>query len=377
MKAPYPILHVAVNMNRGGAETLIMNLFRHIDRSQIQFDFLTFREGSFDEEIRRLGGHIHRLPYINESGAIQFWKSLIHFFRTHPEYHIVHSHLDKMSGFILSAAKKAGIPFRIAHSHNTQSEGSWLIKGVKWYAGHQLTRSATHHLACSTLAAQWLYGNTTSADILKNGIDTRHFHFSQAERHQIRGTLHLHEDAFVVGHVGRMNEQKNHMYLLAVFSEIIEKNKCAHLLLIGEGPLKAELKHKVMRLQLQEHVHFLGVREDVHQLLQAMDLMLFPSRHEGLPVSLIEAQGAGLPCLISDSISREVDVGANLVAFESLHHSPSIWADRALKLKRSKGNMKNWIKKAGYDIRDSASWLENYYLELYIKQEALILNERR
>ena len=192
MGGPIRILHVVVNMNRGGAETLIMNLYRNMDRSKVQFDFLTCREGAFDEEIAAMGGRIHRIPYVTDVGHFGYVKALDAFFTSHPEYKIVHSHMDKMSGLVLRSAKKAGIPIRIAHSHNTSSEGGTATKVYKSYAGKFILPNASHLLACSNLAANWLFEKKANqARILKNGIDCDQFAFSAEVRKQVREELKL------------------------------------------------------------------------------------------------------------------------------------------------------------------------------------------
>src|SRR5690625_4425482 len=206
MDSPLRILHVVVNMNRGGAETLIMNLYRNINRSKVQFDFLTFKPGVFDTEIKNMGGRVHRIPYITDRGHIGFTQALSQFFKKQREYKVIHSHMDKMSGFILKFAKKAKIPIRIAHSHNTESEGGLLAKVYKWYGGSHILTSATHFYACSNKAATWLFKNKSKeAYILKNGIETNQFTFSPNARQTIRSELKLKKDTLVLGHVGRFS----------------------------------------------------------------------------------------------------------------------------------------------------------------------------
>jgi glycosyltransferase involved in cell wall biosynthesis len=301
---PLRILHVVVNMNRGGAETLIMNMYRHINRNKVQFDFLTCKEGVFDKEIIKMGGTIHRIPYISDVGHFKYQKVLEKFFLEH-HYKIVHSHMDKMSGFVLLAARKAGIPIRISHSHNTSSEGGVAARAYKWYAGQFILSNATNLFACSNEAAQWLFQKkSNSTKILKNGIESKKFVFSRKLRKQVRNELELADDSFVLGHVGRFNHQKNHSFLIDLFYQYSKINPQAILLLVGDGTLKQEIERKVADLYLTEKVILLGVREDINRILQAFDVFVFPSLHEGLPVSLIEAQAAGLPCVISDVISQ-------------------------------------------------------------------------
>ncbi|MBM7604656.1 glycosyltransferase involved in cell wall biosynthesis [Metabacillus crassostreae] len=365
MDGPIRVLHVVVNMNRGGAETLIMNLYRNIDRSKIQFDFLTCKEGVFDQEILELGGKLHTIPYITDRGHFHYIKNLNQFFNANKHYQIVHSHMDKMSGFVLEAAKKAGIQVRIAHSHNTQSEGGFAAKLYKEYAGINIGKSATHYLACSNSAAKWLFKNkANSSKLLKNGIDTEKFTFSKKIRDKIRNELGV-EDRLVLGNVGRFNHQKNHSFLIDVFSElnIIEPKAC--LVLVGDGALRSDIEEKVKRLGLEEKVKFLGVRSDINSLLQAFDLFVFPSFHEGLPVTLIEAQGAGLPCLISENITKEVDMGINLVKFLPINRK-NVWVEEIVEVlskKESRNIPHEALSQKGYDIKNTANFIHDFYME--------------
>ncbi|PGM87436.1 glycosyltransferase family 1 protein [Bacillus cereus] len=365
MGTPLRVLHVVVNMNRGGAETLIMNLYRNIDRSKVQFDFLTCKEGVFDEEIVKLGGNIHRIPYVTDVGHRGYIKALDTFFYSHPQYKIVHSHMDKMSGFVLRSAKKAGIPVRIAHSHSTSSEGGTIAKVYKWYAGASIIPCATHFLACSIAAAQWLFPDRASTtEIFKNGIECAKFAFSSEIREQVRKELKLHKDAFVIGHVGRFAYPKNHTFLIDIFAQLIESRPKSILLLVGDGPLRVEMEKKVEKLNLTNRVKFLGIRSDINRLLQAFDIFVFPSIYEGLPVTLIEAQGAGLPCVISDNITQDVDLGLDLVeqcslldVREWIGKLQSI-ADR--KISRSIAQFE--LAEKGYDIKNITGFTQKFYV---------------
>lgn len=367
MGDPLRVLHVVVNMNRGGAETLIMNLYRNIDRTKIQFDFLTCKEGVFDSEIIDMGGNVHQIPYVTEVGHHSYIRELRRFLQENPTYKIIHAHLDKMSGFVLKAAKQANVPVRISHSHNTESEGTLPAKVYKWYAGSQIKSSATHQFACSRAAAKWLFGSEyEEAFILKNGIELDTFQFSTADRAAMRKELQLKEETFVLGHVGRFSHQKNHLFLLEVFSIVSEKLPHAKLLLVGDGPLNQEIKQKIKKLNLEEKVSLLGIQENINRLLQAFDLFVFPSVHEGLPVTLIEAQGAGLPCLISEAITTEVDMGIGLVQYLPIIDA-DVWAEKIVQI--TKTNQKREVQqtnlvKKGYDIRKTAKDTQSTYLAL-------------
>jgi glycosyltransferase involved in cell wall biosynthesis len=359
-------------MNRGGAETLIMNLYRNMDREKVQFDFLTCKKGVFDNEITQLGGRVFRIPYITEIGQRGFSNEVRKFLAKHPTYLIIHSHLDKISGFVLRSAKRENVPIRIAHSHNTESEGSHLAKIYKWYAGNYVNRSATHLYACSHAASRWMFGERSGqAHILKNGIDTEKFSFSSHIRDSTRHELGIHEDTFVIGHVGRFSHQKNHLYLLDVFAKVQKELPQSMLVLVGDGALRREIRKKIRALKLQKNVKLLGVREDIPALLQAFDLFVFPSLHEGLPVTLIEAQGAGLPCLISDRITTEVDMEIGLVKYLDLADQ-SNWTEHILNIAKTEQLRevhRGALSEQGYDIKHIAEQTQISYLAL--KDEAL------
>jgi glycosyltransferase involved in cell wall biosynthesis len=364
---PLRILHVVVNMNRGGAETLLMNLYRNIDRSKVQFDFLTCKEGVFDKEILELGGKIHRISYITDVGHKGYLKALDKFFESHLSYKVVHSHMDKMSGLVLRSAKKADIPVRIAHSHSTQSEGGILAKAYKQYVGSNIIPYATHLYACSYGAAKWLFGKShNKATILNNGIEYNKFRFSNDIRKKMRDELNVGKNTLVIGHVGRFNKPKNHTFIIDIYHEIVKLIPDSVLVLVGNGQLHAEIREKAVNLNLLENIKFLGLRGDVDHMLQGFDQFVFPSLHEGLPVTLIEAQGAGLQCIISEAITKEVDMGLGLVHYLPLTEK-RMWVDKVNNLASESKDRNISISKLaqkGYDIRKTAEITQNAYLSL-------------
>ncbi|MEN1970014.1 glycosyltransferase family 1 protein [Lentibacillus sp. N15] len=367
MGGPIRVLHVVVNMNRGGAETLIMNLYRNIDRTSVQFDFLTFKEGVFDAEIIKMGGKVYRIPYITDVGHIGFIKQVTAFLAAHPAYKMVHCHMDKMAGLVLRAAKKQHVPIRIAHSHNTKSEGGWLQRMYKSYAGSHVKRSATHFYACSQAASKWLFGaKSKQAWIVKNGIEADKFSYSNQVRKEMRRELGVAEDCFVLGHVGRFAPQKNHQFLVQVFAAVKKQLPNAVLILAGDGPLKVEISKTIMQLNLLDHVRFVGVRSDIEKVLQAVDLFVFPSLHEGLPVTLIEAQAAGLPCVIADTITKEVDLGVGLVRRLPLTDRQT-WIKLLVRMAKQESSRKSangGLANSGYDICQTAKHMQTSYRDL-------------
>jgi len=361
------ILHVAVNLNRGGAETLLMNLYRNVDKSRVQFDFLTCKPGVFDEEVASLGGQVHRIPYLTEVGHRGFVRELRKFFADHPEYTVVHSHLDKMSGVVLAAARREGVAVRIAHSHNTASEGGPAARLYKWAVGLRIHRSATHKMACSQAAAEWLFPHRTEDSLLlNNGIEIDRFRHRPAVREEMRRELGIAPGTFVIGHVGRFSPVKNHSYLLELYRRFRAERPDSLLVLSGDGPLLPQLQKQAAETGLAGHVRFLGSRSDVDRLLAAMDVFVFPSLHEGLPVVLVEAQAAALPCLVSTAVSPESDLGLGLIRQLPLADEAAwlLHLNRLADGSRPRATQAESIAAAGYDIRQTARWLTDYYLTI-------------
>lgn len=362
MGEPIRVLQVVTHMNRGGLETMLMNYYRNIDRNKVQFDFLTHRPESekkdYDDEIRSLGGKIYHMPVLNPFSP-GYKKSLDQFFKEHKEYKIVHSHLDCLSAYPLKAAKKNGVPIRIAHSHNTSQEKN-LKYLIKDYSKKQIPKYATHLFACGKEAGQWMFGKH-KFQIMNNAIDAKKFIYNEEIRKQKRAELGV-EDKFVIGHVGRFNLQKNHEFLIQCFKAFLQKNSDAVLLLVGNGDLQEKARQQVKGYGIEDYVKFLGLREDIPQLLQAMDLFLFPSLFEGLPVTLVEAQAAGLPCVISDTITDEIMI-TDTISKVSLDADADQWISTISKYKQSprKDTMAE-IKKHGFDIEKNARWLEEFYI---------------
>ena len=357
---PMRVLHIVTYMGRGGLETLLMNVYRHIDREKIQFDFLVHRSfrADYDDEIEALGGIIYRLPRLNPFDP-GYRKVLLDFFRQHPEYRIVHSHLDCMSSIPLAAAKKAGVPVRIAHSHNSNQDKN-LKYPLKLIYMRKIPRYATDLFACSQLAGDWMFPGQ-KVRLVKNGIETQTFSFNTEIRKHMRQELGL-EGNLVFGHVGRFMPQKNHSFLIDIFAEVQKKQKNTKLLLVGEGPLEGEIREKVRKLELEDEVLFLGVRSDVNRIMQAMDVFLLPSLYEGLGMVAVEAQCVGLPCVVSEGVPAECSM-TDGVTYLPLGN-PEEWAEAVLSMGNGKReNQVDHIKRAGYDIVTTANWLQEFYCE--------------
>lgn len=358
------VLQVFARMDRGGAETMIMNLYRNIDRTRVQFDFVVHveEECAFDEEILKLGGRIFRIPRFNGKNVIKYknsWKKLLD---AHKEWKIIHGHVRSTASIYLPIARKKGL-FTISHSHNTSTEPgvSGLAKVILQYP---IRYVADYYIACSSNAGEWLFGKKicsgNSFRVLSNAIDSEKFRYDETKRKTIREKWKL-KDSIVIGNVSRFNPQKNHSFLIDIFEKIYERNKNAVLLLVGDGEDKEKIEKKVSNRGLKNSVFFMGIRSDVDCILQSIDVLVFPSLFEGLPVSIIEAQAAGVPCLLSDTISRECKI-TECVSFLSLNQSATRWAETAVKLAEQRHiDTVDIIRKHNYDIESNSIWLMEFY----------------
>ena len=355
------VLHCVVGMNYGGYETFIMNVYRNIDRTKVQFDFLTSLPGVFDEEIKNLGGKIYRIPFITKVGPFAYKRNLDKFFKEHPEYTIVHSHMDKFSGSVMRSAKKAGVKTRIAHSHNTQNEGGIAYQLVKDYYGRMVNPNCTDRFACSQPAADWMFEEKgKNAVVVYNGIDVSHYFPNSDTRSTVRNKLNV-ENNYVVGHVGRFTHQKNHSFLIDVFNEIKKLKPEAKLLLIGIGDLVDEVKEKTRSLGIENDVIFYGTANNVNELMQAMDTFILPSLHEGLGIVLIEAQCAGLYCTASSEVPSLAKITDN-IQFISLAEPAEKWAQAVLEAKTVPVD-RQALTDCGYNINKTASFLQDFYIK--------------
>lgn len=362
------VLQIVTYMGRGGLETMLMNYYRHIDRNKVQFDFLVHREfeADYDKEIMELGGKIYHMPrLIPWSRSYRY--ALKKFFLNHPEYKIVHVHQDCLSAVALQCAKECKIPVRIAHSHNSNQDKNlkYLIK--KHYM-KQIPKYATSLFACSKAAGDWMFRGR-KYHILRNAVDTQNYMYNNEAAIQIKKELDL-QNKIVIGHIGRFNPQKNHDFLISIFLKCFQKNKNVRLLLVGDGDGRPEIEKKVRNAGIQDKVIFLGVRTDVERLLQAMDVFVFPSLYEGLPVTMIEAQSAGVPCLISDRVPLECIITKKLVYSQKLDDSADEWAETILRLASvERRDCREEIMEAGYDICKEAEKLQRFYLRCADKRK--------
>lgn len=379
------VLHVLGNTQLGGAESRIMDLYRHMDRQRVQFDFLVHqdnvhqdKEGYFDQEIYRLGGRIFRVPRFKAYNYFSYRRAVRAFFKEHHEFQVVQGHITSTAAIYLPQAKKAGIPVTAAHARSAGVDQG--PKGI-------LTRFLRRNLAdktdvmftCSQLAGIAVFGKRAVEQgrtiFVPNAIECQAFDYNEEVRKKLRKELGI-EQRYVIGHVGSFRYAKNHEYLLRVFASLCgrreaenssvsgNKNSCYALLLLGEGGGMDRIKELARELGVEEQVYFLGNRSNVKDYYQAMDYFVYPSRFEGLPGAVVEAQTAGLYCLISDTICREVMV-TDLVHAMDIQDAPEKWAEHILKTAQyAQGGRKGRreeMQKAGFDVNTQVEIMTKFY----------------
>lgn len=359
------VLQVVTTMNRAGLESRLMDIYRVIDRSIVQFDFYTARNvvGEYDEEIRGLGGRVFYSEPIRPGREWRKEREFKMFLLSHPEYRIVHSHVNEWSTIYLRAAKSVGVPTRIAHSRgaNKTLELATIYKDIMRLP---IKRYATDCFAVSREAGEHLFGrkaySTGRVVVLPNAIDTEKYRFDAKRRQDMRGTLGIGEEPVVI-HVGNLNPVKNHQFLLDVFRCVLEIVPTAKLLIVGDGPERARIESRITELGMDWSVLILGKRTDVPDLLMAADAFVFPSFHEGFPGAALEAVTSGLPVIASDTITRELAITQD-VTFLSLKDSVKIWAKAVIdSLPMVRFDRASDVKAAGYDIQELSKALELYY----------------
>lgn len=366
-KNPIRVLMLFTILNKGGAETMVMNYLRKMDHSKVIFDFVVHREekGEYEDEAISLGCKIFRFPSLKVTNLLSYPKFISGFFDQHPEYKMIHGHCSELGYYIYKEAYKRGVKFIAAHAHNEPS-GFDMKTPARNVLKRIMRPYLTHCFTCSRGSAKWLFGQQLMEKVifLPNAIDATSFAFSSLKRKKIRNSNEW-SDRLVIGNVSRFSYQKNHLFLLNIFKEIHRQEPSALLVFVGSGgELEDKVKEKVQCLGLQEDVRFMGSRSDIPDLLQGMDLFLFPSHFEGLSLAQLEAQAAGLKILNSTGISKEGTIVPELVESLSLKLPAKEWADRALNVvkKYERKNRLREIAEAGFDINKNAKWLQNLYL---------------
>lgn len=360
------VLHYIGLLEFGGSQSFVMEIYRKIDREMLQFDFVTFpnQKVDFYDEIISLGGRVYESPRYNGKNHFEFvkwWKS---FFEQHQEYRVFHCHVRSVAAICISIAHKYGC-YAIAHSHST-SNGSGIISVIKDIMQFPVRFQADYMFACSYDAGKWMFGNRTIArnnfEVIFNAIDSERFGYNLQKRIQIRKKLKI-SDKFVIGHVGRFTEPKNHMFLLEVFSEVLKERDNACLLLIGDGEKRSEIERKINELRINDSVILAGSKSNTCDYYQAMDVFAFPSLWEGLGMAAIEAQASGLHCVVSERIPKEVDIGASLICAIELDKGIKIWKDNIVSyVDAERSSHIDEVKTSGYDVVHNAKKMQDFYL---------------
>lgn len=372
MGQPVRILHILGNTQLGGAESRIMDLYRHMDRSVVQFDFVVHskEEGYFNEEIRKLGGRIFRVPrfrVLNYFSYCRAWKKLLQEHRDadgRSEFHMIQGHMTSTAAIYLPIARKCGIETTIAHARSAGVDKG--LKGILTrFLRRNLSKKADYLFTCSELAGISVFGKKAVEQgrtrFLPNAIDCQKFAPDPLVREKIRRELGI-EKCYVIGHVGRFHYAKNHEYLLRVFAELVKrKTRDYVLLLLGEGSGMEDIRILSRELGIGDKVYFLGNKSNVNDYYQAMDYFVYPSRFEGMPGTIVEAQTAGLRCLMSDTICKEV-IATELVTTRSIREDPGLWADEIEQhLQYQRSSRVDEMKELGFDVHGQAVLMTDFY----------------
>ena len=370
---PIRVLQIVGRMDRGGIENFVMNIYRNIDREKVQFDFLCHygREAAFNDEIRDMGGRIYEMPPIRDETHVYYWKlfeyitALNKFFKDHKEYKIIHGQMTNTASIYMPIAKKHGVTTRIAHSHNSHGKVG-MLGVVTDILKKPVFKYATDLFACSEAAARYFYPESYikagKVKIVPNAVDAGKFRFNPDKRMQMRTEFEV-ADKLVIGCVGRFRTEKNQAFLLGVLKEALKTEPNAVLLFAGDGPLEDDVKQKAAEMGISDKCVFLGMRSDIPDVMQAMDVLAMPSLFEGLPVTGIEAQAGGLRVVASTGVPDEMDA-IHLIDFLPLDDGEKKWAEMLIsKAREERTDTYNKIKDAGYDIHTTAPWLQDFYLK--------------
>lgn len=367
---PLRIIQYIGSLNSGGSQSMIMNIYRNIDRSKIQFDFIIDRKNEilYKDEIEKLGGKVYIFDeYFNGKNFFNFKKQWVDFFRTHTEYKVIHCHVRSVASIVLNVAKKYGL-ITICHSHST-SNGNGIKAIVKKILQGKIKRNCDYFFACSKESAIWLYGNKIASSdkcyIINNAIDSRQYRYNQQVRELVRKNFNI-ENKIVLGQVGRLIEIKNYEFTIKILKELVQENKDYFLMIVGTGQLKNKIEQQLDEYGLKNNVIILENRNDVNELMQAMDIFLMPSLWEGLPLALVEAQSASLPCIISKNILSGIVIEDNVKRLNI--DNIELWTNTIKELINAKIVRKDESKKIienGFDIKENVEKISNFYISLY------------
>lgn len=361
------VLQYVSCMNRAGAETLLMNIYRNIDRNKFEFHFIshTKEKCDYDNEIEALGGKVIYLERPNFRNLNKYKRDFNNIVKNNGPYRTIHAHMQLNNGLILKMAKEAGIKNRISHAHlnGDYSKDSFARSCYRRYSKCLIKNNATVNLSCSNESGEYLYEGREFT-LLRNAIDLNNFNLGDKYTRYLNSEFNLDNDIKIITHIGRFVEAKNHKFVIDVFSKIVEKTDNYRLVLCGDGPLKKEIEELVKKRGLSNYVYFLGVRDDINKILLGTDIYFMPSILEGLPVVLVEAQAAGVNCIISDNIPKECDIEMGLINYRSLNDNLNNWVNIILELNLKSINFrerKKFIIKRGYSLEENIIFLDNLY----------------
>ncbi|MFS0822741.1 glycosyltransferase family 1 protein [Bacillus sp. 1P02SD] len=359
------VLHVLGGLWCGGTETFVMSLFRNIDREKFEFIFLIHEEekAHYDDEVLALGGKIYRIKGRKEVGILNYIITLVKVLKEiNP--HVIHSHAMFNSGVVMFAAYLAGIKKRVSHAHSSKDEGGNQYVRIAFQSimRFNINLFSTDHLACNVKAGEFLFRK--NVPIINNGLDLEKFTRKNVKHlHFIRNELSISEDMYVIGFVGRLVEVKNPVFIINILEKVLENKKNSIVVIVGDGPLKDDLKSLLELKGLTKFVKFTGNRSDVASIMDVFDVLVLPSLFEGMPIVALEAQAKGLPCVLSNNIPRAVDLGLDLIKFIPLNNEEK-WIS-AITENNQKLNdyikIKDAFMSKGYDIQSvSAQMLKIY-----------------
>ena len=373
MKKKTKVLIFVDRMRHGGIQQFIVENIKHINKSKLQIDVLTLDDGQsypLEATIKDLGCDFYKLKGIwinNPLDYIKYAKAINNFFKEHDDYQVVHMNASSKNFLLLKYAKKYNISVRIAHSHSGDFQTENILKKL---IGNifkiPMKKYATNYFACSYLAGEWLFGKkniaTNNVTIIHNAVDYEKFKYNEEIRKKIRKEISIKSKDILIGHVGRFTTPKNHTFLIDIFYEMTKQNKKVKLIMVGIGEKEKEIKRKVKELKIEDKVIFAGFRNDVNEIMQAMDIFLLPSLYEGLGIVLIEAQASGLPSFTSDKVVPQEAKISKLLHYISLEKTPKQWATKILESSLERIDIKKEMQKKGYLIEQTAKYLEKFYL---------------
>ena len=363
------VLHSVSNMDRAGIETMLMNYYRHIDKTKVQFDFLCnkTKPGAYDDEIKSMGGRIFHTPGLNPAKYPKYLSYMKNLFSEYPEYKVVEAHNGALGVYALHAAKRNRIPVRIFHAHGASITKEWKLP-IKLVCKALLPSNMNYHFSCGIEAARCYFGDKVveenDYELIPNAIEVQRFVFNSHLREQIRRQYGL-EGKHVIGHVGRFMAQKNHAFLLDVFAKIAAEDQAAVLVLLGDGELLDTMKKKAEEMQLKDRIVFAGNVGNANEWYNAFDVFVLPSIWEGLPVVGVEAQANDLPSVFSDNVTREIGLSDKAI-FISLTAPIEKWVGEIIACMQKKERKDNtvMITENHYNIELEAQRLQERYLQL-------------